>query len=63
MDSRDLLNEEKAEALFQRIAKGIKENKFSRSADVIIYSMKEAWLAGFEDGQKCRESGEALVQS
>lgn len=45
-------------ALFQRIAKGIEaENKFSRSIDIIDFAMKEAWLAGFEDGRKHRGAG------
>jgi hypothetical protein len=55
MDTGELLTKEKADALFQRIANGIEENKFSRSVDIIDYAMKEAWLAGFEDGQKHRE--------
>jgi hypothetical protein len=45
MDTEELLTKEKADALFQRIAKGIEENKFSRSVDIIDYAMKEAWLA------------------
>jgi hypothetical protein len=52
MNAAGVLTQEKADALFQRIAKGIEENKFSLSADTILYAMKEAWIAGFEDGRK-----------
>lgn len=57
MHDAELLTNEKAEALFQRIAKGIEESKISRSSDVIVYAMKEAWMAGLEDGRKDREGG------
>jgi hypothetical protein len=54
MQATGILTEEKANALFQRISKSIEENKVARSADIIIYAMKEAWIAGFDEGQTYR---------
>jgi len=51
-DMESLLTKEKVDALSEKIAKGLEENKISGSANMILYAMKVAWLAGFEEGRK-----------
>ena len=52
MDMEKLLTKEKADAVFAKIAKGLEDNKIVGSANMIAYAMKQAWLAGFEEGRK-----------
>jgi hypothetical protein len=47
-----LLTKEKADAICEKIARGLEENKIVGSANVIVYAMKESWFAGFEEGRK-----------
>jgi len=47
-----LLTKEKADLMFAQIAKGLEDNKIVGSANMIVYAMKESWLAGFEEGRK-----------
>ena len=51
MDMEKLLTKEKADFICAQIAKGLEENKFVGSANVIAYAMKQAWFAGFEEGR------------
>jgi len=53
MDSHmeSFLTREKADAICEKIAKELEENKISGSANVIGYAMKVSWLAGFEEGR------------
>ena len=52
MDMEKLLTREKADAICAKIAKGLEENKIAGSANMIVYVMRESWLAGFEEGRK-----------
>ena len=52
MDLEKLLTKEKADAICEKIAKGLEENKIVGSANMISYAMKESWFAGFEEGRK-----------
>jgi hypothetical protein len=52
MDMEKLLTREKADAICEKIATGLEENKIVGSANVIAYAMKEWWFAGFEEGRK-----------
>lgn len=52
MNMEKLLTREKANAICEKIAKGLEENKLVGSANVIAYAMKEAWFAGFDEGRK-----------
>jgi hypothetical protein len=52
MEMEILLTREKADAIFEKIAKGLEENKIVGSANVIAYAIKESWFAGFEEGRK-----------
>ena len=52
LDMESLLTKEKTDAMCERIAKGLEENKISGSANVIRYALKVSWLAGFEEGRK-----------
>jgi len=52
MDMEKLLTKEKADAICEKIAKGLEENKILGSANVIAYAMRESWFAGFEEGRK-----------
>jgi len=52
MDMEKLLTKEKADAVSEKIAKGLEENKIVGSADMIAYAIRESWLAGFEEGRK-----------
>ena len=52
MDTAKFLTKEKAKALCERVEKGLAENKILGSAQMIDYAVKEAWLAGFEEGLK-----------
>jgi hypothetical protein len=52
MDMEQLLTKEKADLMFAQIAKGLEDNKIVGSANMIVYAMKESWLAGFEEGRK-----------
>jgi hypothetical protein len=52
MDTKTVLTKEKAEALVERIQKGLEENKISGSAQMIAYVVSEAWCAGFEEGRR-----------
>ncbi len=54
MDMKKLLTREKADAMCEKISKGLEENKIVGSANVIAYAMKEAWFAGFEEGRNTR---------
>ena len=47
-----LLTKEKADAICEKIAKGLEENKIVGSANPIAYAIKESWFAGFEEGRK-----------
>ena len=49
MEIEKIFTPEKTEALCE---KGLEENKISGSAQVITYAIKEAWIAGFEEGRK-----------
>ncbi len=51
-DAESLLTKEKADMTCEEIAKGLEENKISGSANMIVYAMKVAWLAGLEEGRK-----------
>jgi hypothetical protein len=44
MDTESLLTKEKANAICEKIAKGLEENKISGSANVIGYATKVSWL-------------------
>jgi hypothetical protein len=35
-----------------KISRGLEDNKIVGSAQMIRYAMREAWLAGFEEGRK-----------
>jgi hypothetical protein len=52
MDKEKLLTKEKADAICEKIAKGLDENKIVGSTNIIAYAMKQAWFAGFEEGRK-----------
>jgi len=52
MDMEKLLTKEKMNAFFEKIAKGLEDNKIVGSANVIAYAMKESSFAGFEEGHK-----------
>jgi hypothetical protein len=52
MDMEQLLTKEKADLMFAKIAKGLEDSKIVGSANMIVYAMKESWLAGFEEGRK-----------
>jgi hypothetical protein len=52
LDTESFLTKEKANAICEKIAKGLEENKISGSANVIGYAMKVSWFAGFEEGRK-----------
>jgi hypothetical protein len=52
MDIDKFLTKEKADAICAKIAKGLEDNKIIGSANVIAYAMKQAWVAGFEEGRK-----------
>lgn len=52
MDMEKLLTKEKADAVSEKIAKGLEENKIVGSANMIAYVMKQSWFAGFEEGRK-----------
>jgi hypothetical protein len=52
MDIEKVLTKEKADAMCEQIAKGLDENRITGSANVIVYVMRQAWMAGFEEGQK-----------
>jgi hypothetical protein len=52
MDMESLLTKEKADSICAKIAKGLEDNKIVGSANMIAYAVKQAWLAGFEDGRK-----------
>jgi hypothetical protein len=52
MHMESLLTKEKTDAICEKIAKGLEENKISGSANMIVYAMKVSWLAGFEEGRK-----------
>ena len=52
MDMEKLLTKEKSDAVCTKIAKGLEDNEIIGSANVIRFVMKEAWLAGFEEGRK-----------
>jgi hypothetical protein len=45
------LTKEKADAMYQKIAKGLENNKIVGSTQMIDYAIREAWLAGFEEGR------------
>jgi hypothetical protein len=46
MDMETLLTKEKADAICEKIVRGLEENKIVGSANVIAYAMKESWLPG-----------------
>jgi hypothetical protein len=46
MDMETLLTKEKADAICEKIVRGLEENKIVGSANVIAYAMKESWFAG-----------------
>lgn len=46
------LTEDKADAICEKMSKGLEENKISGSAQMIVYAVKEAWIAGFEEGRR-----------
>jgi hypothetical protein len=52
MDVEKFLTKEKADAICEKIAKGLEENRIVGSTNIIAYAMKESWLAGFEEGRK-----------
>jgi hypothetical protein len=52
MDMEKLLTKEKADAVSEKIAKGLEENKIVGSANMIAYAIRESWLAGFEEGRR-----------
>jgi hypothetical protein len=52
MDRENFLTKEKADAILERIAKGLEENQISGGAQMIAYAVKEASIAGFEEGRK-----------
>jgi hypothetical protein len=47
-----LLTQEQLTAISEQIAKRLEENKIVGSTNMIVYAMKESWLAGFEEGRK-----------
>ncbi len=49
---RETSNERKADAICEKIAKGLDENKIVGSANVIAYALKESRSAGFEERRK-----------
>jgi flagellar biosynthesis/type III secretory pathway protein FliH len=51
-DMETLLTKEKADSIFAKIAKGLEEDKIVGCANMLDYAMKQAWLAGFEEGRK-----------
>ena len=52
MNMEKLLTKEIADAICEKIAKGLEENRIVGSANIIGYAMKESWSAGFEEGRK-----------
>jgi len=52
IEMESLLTKTKADAICEKIAKGLEENKITGSANMIGYAMKVSWLAGFEEGRK-----------
>jgi hypothetical protein len=52
MDMERLLKKEKADAICEKIARGLEENKIVGSANMLVYAIRESWLAGFEEGRK-----------
>lgn len=60
IDMDNILTKEKAKALCDKIADGLGRDNITGSANVIGYAMREAWIAGFEEGRKHSPStGEA----
>jgi hypothetical protein len=52
MDMETLLTKEKADAMCAKIAKGLEDNNIVGNSNMIVYAMKQAWFAGFEEGRK-----------
>ena len=52
MDMETLLTREKVDSIYAKIAKGLEESQIVGSSNMIVYAMKEAWFAGFEEGRK-----------
>jgi hypothetical protein len=52
IDIHKILTKEKAAALCEKIADGLGRDNITGSANVIGYAMREAWIAGFEEGRK-----------
>lgn len=52
MDMANIFTRERAELLFEKIAKRMEEDKVEGSNNIIAYAMKESWLDGFEEGRK-----------
>jgi len=52
MDIEKHLTKEKADAICEKIAKGLDENKIVGTANVIAYALKESWSAEFEERRK-----------
>ena len=51
-DKERILTKEKADAIWEKISKGLEEDKIRGSAQMIRYAMEQAWLAGFKEGRK-----------
>jgi hypothetical protein len=58
IDIDHILTKEKAQALCTKIADGLERDGITGSANVIGYAMREAWIAGFEEGRKHSPSKE-----
>ena len=52
MEMEKILTKEKADAMYEKITKGLENNKIVGSRNMIGYAMREAWSAGFEEGRK-----------
>lgn len=52
MDMEKLLTKEKLTAISEKIANGLEENKIVGCANMLVYAIRESWLAGFEEGRK-----------
>jgi flagellar biosynthesis/type III secretory pathway protein FliH len=59
METEKLLTKEKANAICEKIAKGLEKNEIVGSAAMIAYAMKKAWSAGFEQGANIRSRNQS----
>jgi len=52
METEKILTKERADTMYEKIAKELENNNIVGSANMIGYAMRKAWLGGFEEGRK-----------